>query len=115
VRRQGGRRQQARRADPQPGQRREPPGGSIELAELRQRHQLGAALVLDDLLDIEPAPQRGGQDAARAGTDDQVRRTERVGQPTLQGHEGTGHPRRAEDATGAQHETDAGAAFRHDP
>jgi hypothetical protein len=105
VGRQRGRRQQARRAHPQARQRRQRPGVAVELAQVGQAVDGRPALVLHDLLDRDPAPQCGGQDAAGAGADDQVQGAQRSAQPLLQRDQGSGRPGAAENPARTQHKT----------
>jgi len=92
---------------PQSGQRRQRSGFAVKLAEVGQAGERRSALVRNDPLDVDTAPQRGRQNTARAGADDQVHLTEGGSQLLLQGRQRAGRPGAAEHSARAQHKADA--------
>ena len=109
VRHQQRGQQQPGRADPQRGRRRPRAVGDIAHTGVRQHADRLAPLVGDHLLDADPAAQRRGEDAARAGPDDEVDVRERARQAFLQGGQRAGHPGRAEHPARPEHQAHPGA------
>ena len=109
VRRQQRGQQQPGRANPQRGWRRPRAAGGLAHTGVRQHADGLAPLVGDHLLDADPAAQRRGKDAARAGPDDEVNVGERARQAFLQGGQRAGHPGRAEHTARPEHQAHPGA------
>ena len=72
-----------------------------------QRGVHHTALMRDDVGHVDAAPQRGGQDAPGAGSDDDERLVHPPIQPFLHGRKSPGHPGRAEHTATTEDDADA--------
>ena len=108
VRSTGGAGEQPRGAEAQARKRRKPAGVPIQLGEVGQRDERGAALMRENRVYLDTAAQRRAHDAAGAGTHDHVDIAQPPVEPLLHGVQRTGHPGGAKHPARTKYQPHAG-------